>query len=359
MAGNTFGKLFTITTFGESHGQALGVIVDGCPAGLSLSEEDIRPFMERRRPNGGEFSTKRQEKDEIRILSGVFEGKTTGTPIAMILENEDQRSRDYSAIKDVYRPGHADYGFDEKYGFRDYRGGGRSSGRETAARVAGGAVAQKLLGSLGISCEAHVSRVGRIDISDVEAVRKLIGECREKGDSVGSTVELTVKGLPAGLGDPVFEKLDANLAKAMFSIGAVKGVDIGEGAAAAEMFGSENNDAFYMDGENVRKRTNHAGGILGGISDGSDVTMRICFKPTPSISLPQETVTRDHEETCIAVKGRHDPVIGFRAAVVCECMAALVLADALLCNMGARMEKVEEFYRDGSCETIHKKGTLD
>ena len=346
MAGNTFGKIFTITTFGESHGKALGVIVDGCPAGLSLSEEDITPYMERRRPNGGAFSTGRKEQDAIRILSGVFEGKTTGTPIAMILENEDQRSRDYSAIRDIYRPGHADFGFDEKYGFRDYRGGGRSSGRETSARVAGGAVALKMLKSLGIKCEAHVIRVGEADAADTEAVMRLLDECKKRGDSVGSTVRLTVKGLPAGLGDPVFEKLDANLAKAMFSIGAVKGLDIGEGARAAKLCGSGNNDAFYMDGGVVRKKTNHAGGILGGISDGSDIEMTVYFKPTPSISLPQETVTTAHEDTEISVKGRHDPVIGYRAAVVCECMAALVLADALLLNMGARMDRVREFYRD-------------
>ena len=239
---------------------ALGVIVDGCPAGLSLSEEDIAPYMERRRPNGGAFSTGRQEADAVRILSGVFEGRTTGTPIMMMLENKDQRSRDYSAIKDIYRPGHADFGFDEKYGFRDYRGGGRSSGRETSGRVAGGAVALKVLKELGIECEARVIRVGDVDAGDETAVRQLLDECRAKGDSIGSTVALTVKGLPAGLGDPVFEKLDANLAKAMFSIGAVKGLDIGEGSRAAELFGSENNDAFCMDRTRVRKKTNHAGG---------------------------------------------------------------------------------------------------
>ena len=346
MAGNTFGKIFTITTFGESHGMALGVIVDGCPAGLSLSEEDITPYMERRRPNGGAFSTGRQEADAVRILSGVFEGRTTGTPIMMMLENKDQRSRDYSAIKDIYRPGHADFGFDEKYGFRDYRGGGRSSGRETSGRVAGGAVALKVLKELGIECEARVIRVGDVDAGDEEAVRQLLDECRAKGDSVGSTVALTVKGLPAGLGDPVFEKLDANLAKAMFSIGAVKGLDIGEGSRAAELFGSENNDAFFMDGSKVRKKTNHAGGILGGISDGADIEMKIYFKPTPSVSVMQETITHTHEETQVSVKGRHDPVIGYRAAVVCECMAALVLVDALLINMGAKMDRIMDFYRE-------------
>ncbi|MCR5293753.1 MAG: chorismate synthase [Lachnospiraceae bacterium] len=344
MAGSSFGTIFRVATFGESHGPALGAVVDGCPAGLALSEEDINVYMERRRPNGGALSTKRRETDAVEILSGVFEGMTTGTSIALLLKNEDQRSRDYAKIKDVFRPGHADYGFDAKFGFRDYRGGGRSSGRETSARVAAGAVAQKFLQSLNIECRASLSRIGNVDASDLEACSFLIEQCRVRGDSVGSTVSCSVSGLPAGIGDPVFEKLDANLAKAMFSIGAVKGFDIGEGRRAAELFGSENNDAFYMEAGRIRKKSNHAGGILGGISDGSDLNMTVYFKPTPSIALEQETVTRAHLDTRIRIEGRHDPVIGGRAAVVVECMTALVLADALLLNMGARADRIRNFY---------------
>ena len=346
MAGSTFGTLFRITTWGESHGPALGVVVDGCPAGIPLSEEDIDIYMERRRPNGGSMSTARNEADKIEILSGVFEGKTTGTPISMILRNTDQRSHDYSNIKDAYRPGHADYGYDSKYGFRDYRGGGRSSARETAARVAGGAVAMKLLAILGINVTAELSAVGTIPASDMEKCEELVSRVRSEQDSIGSTVTCKITGMPAGIGQPVFDKLDADLAKAMFSIGAVKGLDIGVGHRAAVMRGSENNDPFRIREGSVTVTTNNAGGILGGLSTGSDIDLTVYFKPTPSISRSQQTVNSDHEEIDLEIRGRHDPVIGRRAAVVVECMTAIVLADALLVNMASRADKILEFYSD-------------
>lgn len=347
MAGSSFGTVFRVTTFGESHGGALGAVVDGCPAGLALSEEDIRPYMERRRPGWHALSTKRKEEDAARILSGVFEGKTTGTPICILIENTNARSGDYEHLRGLYRPGHADYCFDQKYGIRDHRGGGRSSGRETAARVAAGAIAQKLLERLGIQCRARLSSVGEIDAGDEEAVLSLIQQCQKEGDSIGSTVSLSVTGLPAGLGDPVFEKLDANLAKAMFSIGGVKGLDIGEGRNASVMRGSENNDPFLKKDGRIGKATNHSGGILGGMSDGEALSLTVYFKPTPSISLPQRTVTSDGSEVELSIRGRHDPVIGARAAVVVEAMAALVLADALLLNMAAKIESLEAFYKKG------------
>ena len=354
MAGSSFGTIFRVTTFGESHGPALGCIVDGCPAGLPLSEEDLRPMMARRRPGQGALSTPRKEADEARILSGVFEGKTTGTPICILIENTNARSGDYDHLREVYRPGHADYCFATKYGLRDHRGGGRSSGRETAARVAAGAVAQVLLRRLGICCKARLSAVGNIEIpaetaaesATETAVAALLANCRKEGDSIGSTVTLSVTGLPVGLGDPVFEKLDANLAKAMFSIGAVKGLDIGEGRRAALLYGSENNDAFVLENGQVKKATNHSGGILGGMSDGDELSLKVYFKPTPSISRAQRTVTTGGKETELSIHGRHDPVIGARAAVVVEAMAALVLADALLLGMGAKLENLEKIYRE-------------
>lgn len=346
MAGSSFGEIFRISTWGESHGAGLGVVLDGCPAGIPLTEEDIMPYMERRRPNGGKFSTARNEADRVRILSGVFEGKTTGTPISMMLENTDQRSHDYSEIMDVYRPGHADFGYDVKYGFRDYRGGGRASARETSARVAAGAVAQKLLQMMNITVSAECTRIGDVDFSDTAAAEALIADLRARQNSVGSTVVCTVRGLPAGLGEPVFDKLDALLAQAIFSIGAVKGLDIGDGSSAAHALGNENNDPFRMSEGRVTAVTNHAGGILGGISTGADINLTVYFKPTPSISLPQETVDRFGNNTTISIKGRHDPVIGPRAAVVVECMTALVLADTLLRNMTARADRIVDFYRN-------------
>ena len=345
MAGSTFGTIFRITTWGESYGKALGVVIDGCPAGLPLCEEDIDIFTARRRPDGGTMSTARKEGDRVEILSGVFEGRTTGTPISLMIRNEDQRSRDYTQIAESYRPGHADFGFDAKYGFRDYRGGGRSSARETAGRVAAGAIAQKLLSAMGIDCRASLTAVGKVPASDPEAVEDLVRKCRNDLDSIGSTVTCRVSGMPAGIGDPVFEKLDANLAKAMFSIGAVKGLDIGDGHRSAHARGSENNDSFYMENGTVKTATNHAGGILGGLSNGSDIVMTVYFKPTPSIARLQKTVNRSGEEIDMEIRGRHDPVIGARAAVVVECMTALVLVDALLLNMSARADRVIDFYK--------------
>lgn len=358
MAGSTIGTIFRIMTWGESHGKGIGVTIDGCPAGLSLTEQDVQVYLNRRKPGQSKFTTARQEGDEIEILSGVFEGKTTGTPIAMMVSNTDQRSRDYSAIMNVYRPGHADYGFDQKYGFRDYRGGGRSSGRETLARVAAGAVAAKILKAYGIQVTAYTKSIGPVEISherfdiaerdrnplympDEEAAKEasaFLDEMREKQESAGGVVECVITGVPAGVGEPVFDKLDACLAKAIMSIGAVKGFEIGDGFAAARALGSENNDDFYADAQGVvRKKTNHAGGILGGMSDGSDILLRAAFKPTPSIAQTQQTVNRDGENVEIAIKGRHDPVVVPRAVVVVEAMAALTVLDLLLLSKSSRM----------------------
>ena len=345
MAGSSFGKYFTVTTWGESHGEALGAVVDGCPAGLPLEEEDIQVMMDRRKPGQEKFSTARKEEDQVHILSGVFEGKTTGTPISMIVKNKDHRSSDYSAIKDIYRPGHADYTYDAKYGFRDYRGGGRSSARETAARVAAGAIAEKILGQLGITFETRALTIGSLDAAEEEAVKAFLEHQMESMDSVGGVAECVIHGVPAGLGEPVFEKADACLAKAIMSIGAVKGVEIGDGFAAAEALGSQNNDAFHADEDGkVIKLTNHAGGMLGGITDGSDIILRAAFKPTPSIAREQETVNRDHENVSLSIRGRHDPIVIRRALVVVEAMAALTLTDLLFANMHATMEGIKTFY---------------
>ncbi len=364
-AGSTIGTIFKITTWGESHGKAIGVVVDGCPAGLELCEADIQRLLDRRKPGQSKFATQRSEGDEVEILSGVFEGKTTGTPISMIVWNKDQRSRDYSQIANCYRPGHADYTFDEKFGFRDYRGGGRSSARETIGRVAAGAVAEKFLEQLGIRMTAYTRSIGSVEIDektmdltelannklcmpDKEAAEKAAMYLEEKMaecDSVGGVVECVVSGLPTGLGEPVFEKLDANLAKAMLSIGAVKGFEIGDGFAAAKACGSENNDAFRIgtDGR-VEKVTNHSGGVLGGISDGSDLVLRVAFKPTPSIAKAQNTVSRDREEIELEIQGRHDPVVVPRAVVVVEAMTAITLMDALLVSMTSRMDRIRDFF---------------
>ncbi|WP_434309977.1 chorismate synthase [Hominifimenecus sp. rT4P-3] len=346
MSGSTLGRIFSVTTWGESHGKAIGVVIDGCPAGLPLTEEDIQELLDRRKPGQNRFTTARKEGDLVEILSGTFEGRTTGTPISLIVWNQDQRSRDYSAIADIYRPGHADYTFDAKYGFRDYRGGGRSSGRETIGRVAAGAVAKKILAELGVGVQAYAKKIGPYDASDKETVEAYLNEKMSQMDSVGGIVECRVTGMPAGIGDPVFEKLDANLAKAIMSIGAVKGVEIGDGFHAAEAVGSENNDPFRVDeGGNIYKKTNHAGGILGGISDGSEILLRAAFKPTPSIAQMQESVNRQGENVEIQVKGRHDPIIVNRAAVVVEAMTALTILDALLANMSATMKGIQDFYR--------------
>lgn len=364
MAGSTIGNKFTITTWGESHGKALGVVVDGCPAGLPLNEEDIQIYLDRRRPGFSQFSTPRKEADTVSILSGVFEGKTTGTPISMMVKNTTQRPEDYGDIATYYRPGHADYTFDEKYGFRDYRGGGRSSGRETIGRVAAGAIAAKLLGSLGISVTAYVSSIGDVHINranfdssymrendlcmpDREAYGRasvLLEDCMAVNDSVGSCVECVVHGMPAGIGEPVFDKLDACLAKAVMSIGAVKAVEIGDGASVSSGNGSGNNDAFVMKDGQVTKKTNHAGGILGGISDGSDILLRAHFKPTPSIAASQNTVNKNGDNIEISIRGRHDPIIGPRAAVVVESMTAITIIDLLFENMSSRLDNIIKFY---------------
>ncbi len=382
-AGSTIGTIFKITTWGESHGRAIGVVVDGCPAGLELSAADIQKLLDRRKPGQSKFTTQRSEGDEVEILSGVFEGKTTGTPISMVVWNKDQRSKDYSQIANCYRPGHADYTFDEKFGFRDYRGGGRSSARETIGRVAAGAIAEKFLEQLGIRLTAYTKSIGPVEIDkakmdlaeiannklcmpDREAASKAEAFLEEKmaeHDSVGGIVECVVSGLPTGLGEPVFEKLDANLAKAMLSIGAVKGFEIGDGFVAAKACGSENNDAFRMttggeDGvpadcanrfnrgsHRVEKVTNHSGGVLGGMSDGSDLVFRAAFKPTPSIAKAQATVNKSGEEMELVIHGRHDPVVVPRAVVVVEAMAAITIMDALLVSMTSRMDRICNFFK--------------
>lgn len=365
MAGSTLGTIFKITTWGESHGRGIGVVIDGCPAGFPLCEEDIQKYLDRRRPGQSKFTTQRQEGDRVEILSGIFEGKTTGTPISMAVMNQDQRSHDYSNISDVYRPGHADFTFDCKYGFRDYRGGGRSSGRETIGRVAAGAVAAKLLESLGVTVCAYTKAIGPVNISeerfqieemwnnrlympDQEAAAKAeryLETMMAEQDSTGGIVECRICNLPAGIGEPVFEKLDANLAKAVLSVGAVKGFEIGDGFLAAQSRGSVNNDGFAV-GEQKKtvKKTNHAGGILGGISDGSDIVFRAAFKPTPSISQRQETVNRQGEETSIEIRGRHDPIVVPRAVVVVEAMAALTTADMMLVSMASRLDGIQKFF---------------
>ena len=374
MAGSTFGTHFKITTWGESHGKGIGVVVDGCPAGLPLKEADIQTFLDRRKPGQSRFSTQRQENDKVEILSGVFEGKTTGTPISLMVFNQDQRSRDYGDIASYYRPGHADYTFDMKYGFRDYRGGGRSSGRETIGRVAAGAIAAKILDRLGVSFLTYTRAVGPVSISKTpkellfENPKQLISRilsnplympeenactkaqefletCMEQKDSAGGIIECIITGVPAGIGEPVFDKLDANLAKAIFSIGAVKGFEIGDGFASAAVMGSENNDSFEIRNGSPALSSNHAGGILGGISNGAPIIFRAAVKPTPSISTPQNTISKDGEPMEISIHGRHDPVIVPRAVVVVEAMAALVILDLMLEHTGSQMESPEQFYR--------------
>lgn len=366
MAGSSYGTIFRITTWGESHGKALGVVVDGCPAGLPLCEKDIQRYLDRRKPGASSIATQRKEDDCVEILSGVFEGRTTGTPISMLVRNTSQISRDYSNIASCYRPGHADYTYDQKYGFRDYRGGGRSSGRETIGRVAAGAVAAKILSRMGITVQAYTRSIGPImadfeafdadailctptampdRAADERAMAYLEGAKRGQ-DSVGGSMECRIYGLPAGIGDPVFEKLDANLAKAVMSIGAVKAVEIGDGFAVSRSCGSKNNDAFRMENGHVVKSTNHAGGVLGGISDGDMLLVRAHVKPTPSIYLTQQTINQSGEEVELSIHGRHDPIIVPRAVVVLECMTAITVLDAMMINMSAKMENLEKFYRE-------------
>ena len=384
MGGSIFGKIFRISSFGESHGKALGVVVDGCPAGLSLSEADIQPYLERRRPGKNLKMTQRKEGDQVEILSGVFQGLTTGTPIALMVRNEDQRSKDYGDIAESFRPGHADYGFFSKYGFRDYRGGGRSSGRETLARVAAGAIAKKVLQELQVEVDAKVMELAGISLSTSEGRAEAdarILKLREEGDSAGGVVECRVNGLFPGVGEPVFDKLDARIAEGIMSIGAVKAVEIGDGVAASKALGSENNDSFFTVeafpesrkgdisieevGESdeserggteedyflennlirLKKKSNHSGGILGGMSDGSEILIRASFKPTPSISKVQDTVKESGVPISIKIKGRHDPTVVERATVVVEAMTAIVVLDCLLENMSARLENVKKIYQ--------------
>ncbi|MCP5396306.1 MAG: chorismate synthase [Sphingomonadaceae bacterium] len=348
MSWNTFGRVFRFTTWGESHGPALGAVVDGCPPGLSLSEGDIQPFLDARRPGQSKFTTQRQEPDQVKILSGVFEGKTTGTPISLMIENVDQRSKDYSEVAKAYRPGHADYAYDAKYGFRDYRGGGRSSARETAARVAAGGVARLVIPEVNIT--AYVSEIGgdaidpaKVDFAEIgnnpffcpdpDAAKrweKLVDDARKAGSSLGAVVECVATGVPAGWGAPLYAKLDSELASAMMSINAVKGVEIGDGFAAARLTGETNADPMRPGNEGPRFEANHAGGIAGGISTGQPVVVRVAFKPTSSILTPVPTIDRDGNATEIRTKGRHDPCVGIRGVPVVEAMMALVLADQKL-----------------------------
>ena len=347
MSGNSFGTLFVVSTFGESHGRALGCIVDGCPPGLPLEEADIQADLDRRRPGRSRHTTQRNEPDQVQILSGVFEGLTTGTPIGLLIENKDQRSKDYGDIKDKFRPGHADYTYQQKYGIRDYRGGGRSSARETTMRVAAGAIARKYLRErLGVQIRGYLSQLGPIELgaSDLDAIDEnpffcadpsrvpeletFMDELREQGDSIGAKISVLVSSMPVGLGEPVFDKLEADLARGLMSINAVKGVEIGAGFAAVTQRGSQHRDE--MSGSGFSK--NDAGGTLGGISSGQDLLASIALKPTSSISVPGKTIDRSGKETEIVTKGRHDPCVGLRATPIAEAMVALVIMDHYLRN---------------------------
>ena len=355
---NTFGKLFRVTTFGESHGKAIGCIVDGVPAGLKIDEEFIQAQLDRRKPGKSKLETARKEDDKVEILSGVFEGVSTGTPIAMVIYNTNQKSKDYSNIKDLFRPGHADFTYYHKYGIRDYRGGGRSSARETAARVAGGAIAQLMLKSLGIEIQsgiveidgikaqkldfeyAKTSKLNALDKEIEPLQEEAVLKAKDQHDSVGGVVLTRAKGVPVGLGEPMYYKLDALLAEAMMGINAAKAVEIGEGVEVVHLKGSQNNDAITPDGF----KTNHAGGMLGGISNGDEVVVKTYFKPTPSIFKPQETVDIHNNAQEYNLQGRHDPCVAIRGAIVTEAMMALVLADMALLNMGKKMEHLEAIY---------------
>ncbi|MFQ2708484.1 chorismate synthase [Aeromonas caviae] len=345
MAGNSFGQLFRVTTFGESHGLALGAVVDGCPPGLEISEDDLQGDLDRRKPGTSRYTTQRREADEVKILSGVFEGKTTGTSIGLLIENTDQRTKDYSEIKDLFRPGHADYTYHQKYGQRDYRGGGRSSARETAMRVAAGAIAKKYLKQVhGIEIVGFLSQLGPIkaegfdesqieqnpfffpDAGKLEALDEYMRALKKEGNSVGAKVCVVARNVPVGLGEPVFDRLDADIAHAMMGINAVKGVEIGDGFAVVEQKGSEHRDEMTPTGF----ASNHAGGILGGISSGQEIVVSMALKPTSSITVPGKTITTSGEATEMITKGRHDPCVGIRAVPIAEAMLALVLMDHLL-----------------------------
>ena len=354
---NRMGERFTLTTFGESHGAGIGCVIDGVPAGLGISEEFLNAEMARRRP-GGTYATPRKEADRVEIQSGIFQGRSTGAPIAMFIRNENQKSASYEDIKDIFRPGHADFTYFHKYGLRDYRGGGRSSARESAARVAGGAVAKLFLQELGIGIKAGIFQVGELitqqrdfdyarksEIYALDSARESdfkseIERVRKEHDSIGGAVEVRAGAIPIGLGEPLYYKLDAALASAFMGLNAVKAVEIGEGIRAAQLRGSQNNDSLRQGGF----MSNHAGGILGGISNGEELVVRVYFKPTPSIFLPQKSLNEARQEVEFELKGRHDPCVAVRGSVVCEALMALVLADMVLLGMGSRMSDVKEFY---------------
>jgi chorismate synthase len=355
---NSYGQLFRITTFGESHGPAIGVILDGCPAGLVIDEAFIQSELDRRKPGQSKITTQRKEDDSCKILSGVFEGKSTGTPIAMVIENQDQRSKDYSHIAETFRPSHADYTYDAKYGNRDYRGGGRSSARETAARVAAGAIAKLFLQQAGITINAYVSQVGEIiaphytqldlsktednivrcpDSATAEKMIEFIDQVRLDRDTVGGLVTCVIKNTPVGLGEPVFDKLHAELGKAMLGINAVKGFEYGSGFEGVTLRGSQHNDEFYNEGGKIKTKTNHSGGIQGGISNGEDIYFNVAFKPVATIMQDQQTVDKHGNEATVSGKGRHDPCVVPRAVPIVEAMAALVLADFMLRNRAVKL----------------------
>jgi chorismate synthase len=365
VSGNTIGKLFTVTSFGESHGPAIGCIVDGCPPGMALSAEDLQHDLDRRKPGTSRHTTQRREADEVEILSGVFEGKTTGTPIGLIIRNTDQRSKDYSDIMDRFRPGHADYTYNQKYGFRDYRGGGRSSARETAMRVAAGGIAKKyLLERYGIQIRGYLAQLGPIrteqfdwdqvemnpffspDVDKVAEMEAYMDALRKEGNSVGARINVVANGMMAGLGEPIFDRLDADLAHALMSINAVKGVEIGDGFLAVEQKGTEHRDEMTPDGF----LTNHAGGVLGGISSGQDLVASIALKPTSSLRLPGQTVNRAGEPVEVVTQGRHDPCVGIRATPIAEAMMAIVIMDHLLRHRGQNMD-VHSGLNDLGCKS--------
>ncbi len=356
--GNNYGTLFKISTFGESHGPAIGVVIDGCPAGLTIDEAFIKSELDRRKPGQSKITTQRKEDDSFKILSGVFEGKSTGTPIAIVIENQDQRSKDYSHIENTFRPSHADFTYQEKYGIRDHRGGGRSSARETAARVAAGAIAKLLLRKLGVEINAYVSQVGTLKAPDytqldlrktednivrcpdpatAEKMITLIDQVRLDRDTIGGVVSCVIKNTPVGLGEPVFDKLHAELGKAMLSINAVKGFEYGSGFAGVELRGSQHNDEFLNEGGKIRTKTNHSGGVQGGISNGEDIYFKVAFKPVATIMQDQTTVDKEGNEAVVSGKGRHDPCVVPRAVPIVEAMAALVLADFLLRNKASKV----------------------
>lgn len=349
---NKFGEIFSFTSWGESHGEAIGCVVDGCPSLIDLNETDIQKYLDKRRPGQSKYTTQRQEPDQVKIMSGVFEGKTTGTPISLIIYNQDHKSHDYDDIKDKFRPSHADYTYFKKYGIRDYRGGGRSSARETAMRVGAGAIARKIIAQKNITIRAYITQIGEkkidrqnidfneIDRNDfftpdknsVEIFAQYLSDIRKKGDSVGAVIEVVAVGLPAGLGEPIYNKLDARLANAMMSINAVKAVEIGSGFECAEKLGSQLSDEMWQENNQVKFASNHSGGVLGGISTGQDLVVRFAVKPTSSILIPRRTIDVAGNNCQIITKGRHDPCVGIRAVAIGEAMMACVLADFVLLN---------------------------